>query len=137
MTQTAQTTTVPAIPTALRAGLIAGVVAAIVANAWYYASVAVTGRAYEELNLLSITVTAILPALIGALLYQRLARRVTNATLIFRAVGVTFAVLSTLPQFIQPLHEGFALATAPLHIIVGVIVVWLIPLLAPSGRHAK
>lgn len=115
---------------ALTGGLIAGVVSAVIGNLYHALYVGITGNTFPELSLLSITLASISPSVLGALVYYALNRISRHAQTIFTVLGLTFAVLSIVPQFIQPLHPGFGWAITPLHLIAGVTAVVLIPRLA-------
>jgi hypothetical protein len=114
----------------LTAGAISGIVSAVIANIYHAIQSNLSATSYTELNPVSITMASIVPNLIGGLAYLGLSRVSSRATTIFIALGLGFAVLSNIPQLIQPLHPGFAAASIPLHLIVGVVAVVLIPRLS-------
>lgn len=114
----------------LTAGAISGIVSAVLANIYHAIQSNLSATNYTELNLVSITMASIIPNLIGSLAYLGLSRISARGTAIFIALGLGFAVLSSIPQLIQPLHPGFAAASIPLHLIVGVVSVVLIPRLS-------
>ncbi len=115
-------------------GLIAGVIAAVLANIVYAVYSGVTGYSFAELNVFTITLSAIIPNLIGALIYFALTRRTRQPNLIYAIIGIGFGILSVIPQFISPMYPHFAEATAPLHLIVAVVSVLVIPTWVKSQR---
>jgi Family of unknown function (DUF6069) len=119
---------------ALKAGFASAVISVIIANIYHAIQSNLSNTSYAELNIISITMTSLITSLIGGFVYMGLARLTARATTIFTVLGIGLAVLSSLPQFLQPLHPGFAAASVPLHLIVGVIAVLIIPRLAqPRG----
>lgn len=117
------------VSTYLLGGLIAGVISAVLANLYYLIFGAITGYSYAELNVISITLAGILPSLLGSLIYFGLSRQTSAATKIFVTLGLAFGILSIVPTLIAPPNPapGFAAATAPLHILVAVICVTVVP----------
>jgi Family of unknown function (DUF6069) len=122
----------------LLAGLIAGVVGAVIANIYFLIFSAVTGYSYAELNIFSVTLASIIPSVIGGLVYFGLTKVTDNATAIFVALGLVFGIGSTIPSFIAPVNPapGFAAATAPLHVIVALSAVILIPLIVRNRANS-
>jgi|GEM_PF-2373912 len=115
-------------------GLIAGVVAAVIANIVYAIYSGVTGYSFAEVNVFSITLAAIIPNLLGGLIYYALVRRTRQPNLIYAIIALGFGILSVIPQFISPMYPHFAEATAPLHLIVAVASVVIIPAWVKSQR---
>lgn len=115
---------------ALTAGAISGLVSAVIANIYHAIQSGLSNTSYAELNLVSITMTSLITNLIGGLAFWGLGRLGARGATIFMALSLGIAVLSSVPQLIQPLHPGFAAASVPLHLIVGVIAVVLIPRLS-------
>ncbi len=115
----------------LVAGLIAGVIAAVIANVWYLMWQVAGGSTYAELGILSITLGSIIPALIGSLLYYGLNSFTKQPTLVFTIIGLIFATLSVVPSFVAPMNPapGFAAASVPMHYIVALSVLIVVPLL--------
>jgi uncharacterized membrane protein YeaQ/YmgE (transglycosylase-associated protein family) len=116
-------------------GLIAGIVGAIIANIYFLIFSSVTGYSYAELNLFSITLAGIIPSVIGALVYFGLSRMTAKATTLFVALGIVLGALSALPVFIAPPNPapGFAAATTPMHLIVALSAVIIIPLFVQNA----
>jgi Family of unknown function (DUF6069) len=131
------TRTAQSIGTYLLGGLIAGVIAAVIANIYFLIFSGVTGYSYAELNIFSVTMASILPSIVGSLVYFGLTKITSKATAIFTTVGILFGVLSTIPSFIAPPNPapGFALATAPLHVVVAVVCVIVVPLFVRSRTN--
>jgi phosphotransferase system glucose/maltose/N-acetylglucosamine-specific IIC component len=126
--------TKPGIKTFLAGALIAGVIGAILNNVYGLLYTSLTGVSVPHIiHAGSITMASILPVLIGGLVYFALSRFTAKATLIFVIIGIVFTLIS----FISPLQpqlpdgtpapEGFAGLTLPMHIISGVVALWILP----------
>lgn len=111
----------------LTAGLVAGLVSTILAIVFHTVRQAMTGLAYQELNVVSITATAMLTSLIGSLVYWLLSRSGRDPGRTFTVIGLGAAILTALPAIVAPMYPGFGLATVPLHLIVAVVAVVVIP----------
>jgi hypothetical protein len=124
------------ISTYLLGGLIAGAISAVLANLYYLIFGSITGYSYAELNVISITLAAFIPSLLGSLIYFGLSRQTSAATNIFVVLGLVFGVLSIVPTLVAPPNPapGFAAATAPLHILVAVVCVTVVPFFVRSRR---
>jgi peptidoglycan/LPS O-acetylase OafA/YrhL len=118
----------------LVAGLIAGIIAAVIANIVYAIYSGVSGYSFTEVNIFSITLASIIPNLIGGLIYYALTRRTRQPNLLYAIIVIGFGILSAIPQFISPMYPHFAEATAPLHLIVAVVSVLVIPTWVKSQR---
>jgi hypothetical protein len=114
----------------LAAGAISGIVSAVIANIYHVIQSNLSATSYTELNLVSITMASLVTNLVGGQVYLGLSRISTRGTTIFIALGIGLAVLSSVPQLIQPLYPGFAAASIPLHLLVGAVAVVLIPWLS-------
>ena len=115
---------------ALTGGLAAGVVSSIIGNLYHALYVSVTGNTFPELSLFSITLASLIPSVLGGFVYYALTRVTRYARTIFTVLGLTLAILSIIPQFLQPLYPSFGWVIAPLHLIAGLTAVVLIPRLA-------
>ncbi len=114
----------------LQAGLLAGLIGGLIASVYYYIYQAISGRSYAELNILTIMLTALLVNVVGSLVYYGLVRYTQrNPTSIFRAVGLIFGIMSALPNFLAPpnLTPGFAWAASPMHLIVALSCLLIVP----------
>jgi len=121
---------------AMKAGLIAGLIGAGLNNLWSIIAQALGAEAPAGFPV-AVTISSILPVMIGALIYFLLVKYLPKGELIFIIVGTLFTLLSFVPTFttteIQPgvpVGEGFTLLTLPMHVISGVLALWLIPRLS-------
>lgn len=114
---------------ALLSGLIAGIIAAIAANLFYGIYRSAADVSFEELTLVSITMASLVPSLIASFVYWLFARYTAKPVLWFVSLSVVIAVASIFPN-LDPPHEGFALPSTLLHLIVAVICMIAIPMLA-------
>ncbi len=108
--------------------------AAVIANIYYFIYEQVTGNTFAELNLGSITGASVLPGLVGGLILYALHRFTSRGTQIFVIGGALFTIVSIVPTIVAPLYPNFFWASAPLHIIVGAVLLALIPRLAATSR---
>lgn len=131
-----RSSTTPTVGTYLLAGLIAGIVSAVIGNIYNLVYQNVAGHTYDELGLVSITVTAIFTSVVGGLIYYALTRFTKQPQMIFTAVGLVFTTLSVIPNFVSPMNStaGFAWASTPLHYIVALSAIILIPAVVKARR---
>ena len=126
----------------LRAGLIAGFVAAIINIAIYSIMMAANGMATELIVFGSILVASFLPNLLSALLYALLMRNVPRPRVFLTSAVIIFVFISILPHLgigpaptsaLTALPEGFDVLTVPLHIVFGMTAVTILPALVPDS----
>lgn len=124
----------PGIKTFLSGALISGIVVSILNNVYAMIYTFATDFSLPEvINVVSITMASILPVLVSGMLYFILSRFTTKATLIFIMVGALFTVASLAgplqPQLPDgtPAPAGFTALTIPMHIISGVVTLYLLP----------
>lgn len=127
----------PSFGNVLKAGLIAGVIAAglnvivlLLAGVFSISLVVMAGDpANQQAMTLSappIILLSIVPAIIGALVFFLLTRISAKAATIFTVIAVVIALLSLLPILGQPLGAAGMVALALMHFIAaGVITFWL------------
>ncbi|GAB4424374.1 MAG: hypothetical protein OHK0039_41520 [Bacteroidia bacterium] len=125
----------PSITTVLKAGLIAAGVSAAVNLAYHFIYVAATGIALPaSIGWPQVLISSILPVMLAGLGYFALLRFVpARARVIFVGVVLGLALLSLGGSFADPLPDGspapagFALWSAPMHIVAGLAAALLIP----------
>jgi hypothetical protein len=134
MTTALSTPTRPAIVKYLTAGLIAGVIAAIVNNLYGFAFTAITGNSLELVGPVSITLASLIPLLVAAVGYYIVARFLPQrANVIFIVGTLVLAALSLGGPFASQLPDGsvpptwFPTLTAPMHLIAGLVCAFGIP----------
>jgi hypothetical protein len=119
---------------ALVAGLLAGVVIAVLNNLYNLFCGAVLGiSAPNVIHVGSVTGSSVVPALLAGLFYYLLARFTRRPRLTFAVVVVVFTLLSMggplqpiLPDG-SPAPAGFAVLTAPMHLVAGAVMLLVIP----------
>ena len=116
----------------LRAGAVAGVVAAAAGGIAHLAVVAATGREYPELTVLSVVLVALVALTIGGLVYALLAARLRRPELAFAILAATAVAAETAPASTR--EGGFLLVATVLHLVVAAIAVVLISRLFRSER---
>lgn len=147
-TSTTSTTSKPGIGRFLRAGLISGVVAAVLANIGLLVLNNVLNRGDQYANVLnigSITAICLLTSLIGSVLFYFLVRwfRPTIAVAIFVTVAMLVAIGNSvmvgsgasLPAGMPTLNPGFADIANPLHFLVALTATIVIPLLTVGRQN--
>jgi len=128
----------------MKAGLLAGLVAAVLNNLLYIIIINIVGKTWVLAVAVSILVASLIPNLLAALLYFGLSRLTHRARHILTiAVGI-FVLISILPHLgigpapssaLEVLPEGFELVTIPLHIVFGLTAITLIPWLAAKNEN--
>ncbi|SHH96598.1 hypothetical protein SAMN04488109_6292 [Chryseolinea serpens] len=117
---------------AVRAGGIAGLLAAGLNNIWSLLAQAM-GSVPPPGFPFAVTVSSIFPLLVGAMLYFMLVRFFPKGALLYTAVAVLFLLLSLYPTLYyarldnMPPTKGFTLLTLPMHLIAGGLGIWGIP----------
>ena len=128
--------------TYLKAGLLAGIVAAIINNIIYAVMITVGGFAWIPLIAVSILVASFLPNLIASVAYFILSLFSKQAYLLLAVGIIIFVLISVLPHLgigpapspaLAALPEGFDLVTVPLHVVFGFTAILLMPWLAKRG----
>lgn len=120
----------------LKAGLIAGLVSAVLNNVIYFIMIAVGGYEWVPVITVSIMVASFLPNLLASVAYFILSRFTSRAWLIMTIGIAAFVLISVLPHLgigpapspaLAALPEGFDLVTVPLHIVFGLAAIFLLP----------
>lgn len=120
----------------LAAGLGAGVVAAVLAAVAAQLLQRGAGRSYAELSAFQVAFVAALTNVVGGGAYALLARRTARPARWYAILALAVATLDTLMVAVAPPHPGFAALADPLHYLVAVVSLVLVPLLAGGGRPA-
>jgi hypothetical protein len=131
--------TQPTFVKALTAGAISGGISAVLNNIYNVAHSSMTGFSIPGvIHVGSITGSSVMTALVGGIGYFVLAKfmvkdDVKKRTLIFQIGAIVLAVLSLFSSFGPTLPDGtpapaqFAMLSAPMHIIAGVVAALVIP----------
>jgi hypothetical protein len=122
--------------TYLKAGLIAGLAAAVLNIIIYSVLVIIGGHEWAVVVAGSILVASVLPNVLAALVFFGLSKITTGYARPLLAVGVVlFVLVSILPHLgigpapspaLAALPEGFDLVTVPLHIVFGLTAVFFL-----------
>lgn len=114
----------------LLGGLVAGIVGALVCNIYYGLFESIAEETFEELNLVSITLTTVGASLVGSLVYFWMHRKITGANTLFAVAGLLFGLLSLVPPTMSPPNpsENFMAAAAPMHVLAAISCVIIVPL---------
>ncbi len=119
---------------ALVAGLLAGVIIAVLNNLYnLFCGTVLYISAPNVIHAGSVTGSSMVPALLAGLCYYLLARFTRRPGLIFAVVVVVFTLLSmsgplqpVLPDG-SPAPAGFAVLTGPMHLVAGAVMLLVIP----------
>jgi uncharacterized membrane protein len=124
----------PSLVKYLIGGGLAGVIAAVINNIYYFAYTGLTGNSVAVINPISVTMASILPIVVGSLGYYIAARLFgARATLIFMVGSLVLAVLSLGGVFLGQLPDGsappawFPVLTLPMHLIAGLVCAFGVP----------
>ena len=124
----------PSLGRTLLAGLVSGMAGAALANVVAMALQAVTGLSFPELNVVSITLAALVANLIGSGVYYAFTRSTPRPATLFAILAVVLATLDSLLVTLVPPHPGFGTIANPLHYVVAFTAIVLMPLLTGT-RH--
>lgn len=126
----AQTTT---LVKSLKAALIAGFLGAGINNIWSLLA-AWLGATVPPGFAIAISISSVLPVLIGGFIFFALIRFVPNGKVVWIVLGIAFTLISLYPVFnTTQLPDGtkldntFPMLAAPMHIISGILAVWGMP----------
>lgn len=118
---------------AMKAGLIAGLVSAALNNVWSLIAQALGSEAPAGFPI-AVTISSILPTLIGAVLFFVLVKYLGKGELIFVIIAATFTLVSLIPTINTTempdgtvVGAGFTMLTLPMHLIAGAVAIWGIP----------
>jgi hypothetical protein len=117
----------------LKAGLIAGFIGAGLNNIWSLIAGAL-GATIPPAFAIAVTISSLLPVVVGSLLYFILVRYAPKGQLLFTVLGVGFLLFSFFPVFNNPqlpdgtlMDETFPMLVAPMHVFSGVLALYGIP----------
>jgi hypothetical protein len=131
--------TQPTIVKALTAGALSGGISAVLNNIYSVAHSSITGFSIPGvIHVGSISGSSVMTALVGGIGYFVLAKfiakdDVKKRTLIFQIGAIVLALLSCVGSFGSTLPDGtpapaqFAMLSAPMHVIAGVVAAFVIP----------
>jgi hypothetical protein len=134
--------TQPSFVKALIAGAISGGISAVLNNIYNVAHSSMTGFSIPGIiHVGSITASSVITALVGGIGYFVLAKflvkdDVKRRMLVFQIGAIVLAALSCFSSFAPTLPDGtpapaqFAMLSAPMHIISGVVAAFVIPYFA-------
>ena len=120
----------------ITAGLIAGLVAAVV-NAGLFFAFHATGVLHDgvyvqpprqPLTLVPVLMASLVPSLIGSLVFFLLERFTNRGYRLFSILALVLAVLSLISPFTVPVNGtlGYALVLCAMHLVVALVLVYVI-----------
>ena len=114
------------------AGLIAGAVGAVLGNVAVLILSRQFGQSFEQLNWFSVSRASMISCMIAAFVYSGLARWSKRPVVWFAAMGLAIAALDSVMVTLHPPEAGFDRIANPLHFVVAISALVLIPALAPA-----
>lgn len=126
----------PRLTSYLKAGLLAGLVSAILNNIIYFIMITAGGFGWVLVIAISILVASFLPNILASIAFWGLSKITHLARLILTIGIVVFVLISVLPHLgigpapspaLAALPEGFDLVTVPLHLVFGLTAIFLMP----------
>jgi hypothetical protein len=129
--------TTPSIGRSLVAGLVSGVASAVLANLAVVALGRVTGTGYPELTVIPVTLASVISNLAGGLVFYVLARGVRYPVGLFAVAALAAAAFDSLIVFLRPPHPGFAAFANPLHFLVALTAIVIVPRIAAGPVKAQ
>jgi len=127
----------PTLGQCILAALIAGAAAALLANLTLLVLSRHLNQSSEALNAYSVTRAAAVASMLGGVVYAALLRVTRHALLWFISVGVAVTVLDSILVAQHPPEPGIARLANPLHGVVALTALILIPALAPVIPRAQ
>ncbi len=122
----------PTLGRTILAGFISGVIGAVLANLALLILERQIERSFPVLNWFSVARASIISSLIGAFVYQGLVRWTKRPVVWFWVLGMGVAVLDSVMLAAHPPEAGIARVANPLHFVVAITALLLIPALAPA-----
>jgi len=122
---------------AVLAGLIAGAVGALLANLAAWVLSRQFGQTFEQLNWYSISRASMISCTVAGVVYYGLTRFTQHPLAWFVVFGLAVAIADSVLVALHSPEAGFARVANPLHFVVAVVALVLIPALAPIFREPR
>jgi hypothetical protein len=122
----------PSLGRCILAGLIAGAVSTLLANLAALILARQFNRTFDELNWLSISRASMISCFAGAFVYAALLRWTKHPVIWFTIGGLAVATLDSVFVAMHPPVPGIERIANPLHFVVAIVALILIPILAPA-----
>ena len=117
---------------AVLASVIAGWVGAVLANVTAIILSRQMGQNFEQLNWFSISRASMISCVLAGFVYSALARWTRRPAVWFAALGLGVAAGDSVMVALHPPEAGFDRIANPLHFVVAISALVLIPALAPA-----
>ncbi|SDJ16984.1 hypothetical protein [Alteribacillus bidgolensis] len=124
----------PSLKKCVFGGFMAGIVAAILANIGNLLLGSLTGQSYPQLNLMSITLSSLVTNLIGSMVYFGFTRHTKHPFMNYSVLALVVATLDSVFVAVNPPVPGFSNIANPLHYVVAVTSILLIPYVARGKK---
>lgn len=123
----------PTLPGALLAAAGAGLIAALLNNAYGALFGLLTGNSHPLINVVSVSLASLIPMLVAGLAFFILHRLTARAAVLYALGAGVLAALSLAGPLAGPLPDGsqppafFAALTLPMHLIAGLVAIFGLP----------
>ncbi|MBM7553586.1 hypothetical protein [Thalassobacillus pellis] len=111
----------------LSAGFTVGILSGIAALITEFVIGWMTGLWFEELTIISIILSSIITNLAGAMIFKQLDQKTSKATFFYALVVGAVTLILTFNTMANPPQEQFGTVSHPIHIVVALVSIWLIP----------
>ncbi|MCJ7842220.1 hypothetical protein MUB24_15200 [Lederbergia sp. NSJ-179] len=118
-------------------GLYVGVISGAAAIATAYLLGAVTGLWFSQLNWISIAVASIIANIAGAMIFVKWFRKTARPSLYYVLLTGGVTLLSSLNVLANPPADKFGVIAQPVHIVVFLLSIWLVPMWLKRGQQAQ
>ncbi|GAA0361131.1 hypothetical protein [Bacillus horti] len=118
----------------LIAGSLAGIISVIVSNLLAWGIMSANDYQFEMLNGFSITLSAFFVNLIGAFIFRFIQKKSKRAIMYYAILSVVMAILMSINTSTNPMEPNIAAVANPLHYLVAILSLVLIPLFMKRGQ---
>lgn len=108
-------------------GLYVGLLSGVAAIAIAYLISGLTGLWFSQLNLVSILLASIIPNIIGGIIFTKFFQKTTWPKLNYVLLTAGVTLLLTVFDIANPPAEDFGTVAHPVHIVVALFSMWLVP----------
>ncbi|MFD2924306.1 hypothetical protein [Halobacillus naozhouensis] len=108
-------------------GLYVGLLSGIAAAATAYLVSALTGLWFSQLNVVSILLASLISNIIGGVIFTKFFQKTSRPKLYYVLLTAGVTLLLTVFDIANPPAENFGIVAHPVHIVVALFSMWLIP----------
>ncbi|HET7616277.1 MAG TPA: hypothetical protein VFK27_04885, partial [Bacillales bacterium] len=108
-------------------GLLVGILTGLAGTATAYIIGAATGLTFSQLNAFSITLASVVTNIAGALILRKMIQKTSRSTLYYVLLTAGVTLLMTINDLVNPPAAEFGVMAHPVHIVVALLSIWLMP----------